>query len=171
MSADDPTLGAFDTSVGATTTMERPTDPAVDGDGYTEGLDEMGSAARALPGEDAPLPRRRGGPPVTPEEALGTARRMLKERARRRGEPEPELPEALPFLEESGVSPILSIRSPRRIWWIGHAKADMEGRGLSDAMREALGAYGASPPGSTVLYVPPGFRAVLVPEDEAAPES
>ena len=42
----------------------------------------------------------------------------------------------------------------------------MERRSLSDAMREALGAYGASPPGSEVLYVPPGFRAVLTPVED-----
>lgn len=124
----------------------------------------MAAIASTLPGEDAPLPLRRGGPPPTADEALGTARRMARERAARRGV-EPELPDSLPFLETSGTTPILSIRTPRRMWWFGHAKADMEGRSLSDAMREALSAYGASPPGSEVLYVPPGFKAVLTPTE------
>lgn len=114
----------------------------------------MASAARALPGEDAPLPRRRGGKPPTPEEALGTARRMAREHAQRRGV-EPELPEALPFNEQAGTTPLLSVRVPKRVLWFAHAKADMEGRTVSDVVREALTAYGQTPPGSDVSYVPP----------------
>ena len=147
MSTDD---FVYDSSLGATTT-----DTSLEPGEFQEGTEMAASSAvEYLPGEDAPLPARRGGKPVTPEEALGTARRMAREQAVRRGV-EPELPEVLPFPSESGTTPLLSIRVPRRKLWFAHAKADMEGRTVSDATREFLDLYGSTPPGWVMTFAPP----------------
>ena len=124
----------------------------------------------AYPGELEPLPRRRGGPPVTADEALGTARRMAREQAKRRGV-DPELPDALPFPEQSGTTPLVSVRVPPRTLWFAHAKADMEGRNLSAAIREFIETYGACPPGSVLRFdPPPKVKAKPAPEPDAGPE-
>jgi hypothetical protein len=123
----------------------------------TEGRDMTQSAARRLPGEDAPLTREWGGAPVTDDEALGTARRLAREYAKRR-KTEPEVPQVLPFAELSGNSPLLSVRAPKRTLWFAHAKADMEGRSVSDVVREALDAYAKTPPGAVVRYELPERR-------------
>ena len=141
----------YDSSLGATITKELSPPGEV-----TEGtkMNAPSAAAQHLPGEDAPLLPRRGGPPPTADEALGTARRMARERAQRLNT-EPELPEALPFPSETGTTPLMSIRVPRRRQWFAHAKADMEGRTLTDVVNEALDAYGQTPPGSVLTYTPP----------------
>lgn len=126
-----------------------------------EGSDMAGAAALSLPGEDAPLAPRRGGLPPTGLEALRTARRMAREYAKRSGKPV-DIPEVLPFAEESGTTPLLSVRVPRRKLWFAHAKADMEERDLSAAVREFVEAYGSTPPGWVLTFVPP-----TVAEDEA----
>jgi hypothetical protein len=115
------------------------------------------SAARPLPGEDAPLPRRHGGNPPTPAEALGTGRRLAREYATRRGLPV-EVPDVLPFAEQAGSSPLISVRMSKRATWFAHAKADMEGRSVSDVVREAVDAYIASPPGAVVRYEMPELK-------------
>jgi hypothetical protein len=79
---------------------------------------------------------------------------MAREYAERRGV-EPELPDVLPFSEQSGTTPLLSVRTPTRDLWFAHAKADMEGRTLSAAVREFVKAYGTSPPGSVLTFVMP----------------
>lgn len=164
MSTDEQVSDSlYDASLAGTTTLAAVPPPV----GDLEEGPPMASAARALPGEDAPLPRRIGGSPPTEEEALGTARRMAREQAARRGV-EPELPEALPFRETSGTTPLLSIRAPKRDLWFGHAKADMEDRTVSDAVREFLNEYGKTPPGSRLVFVPPGHDVVIVPPGKTA---
>lgn len=146
------TDGLYDTSLSRTTTSEL----APPGE-LTKGPDMPAvAAAHPLPGEDAPLPKRRGGV-VTPDEALGTGRRLVKEHAARRGI-EPDLPEALPYSEQSGTTPLLSVRCGRRATWFGHARADLEGRTLSDAVREFVTLYGQNPPGSEITFVMPRTR-------------
>lgn len=165
MSTDDLTYSTLsDASLGGTTTLA-PVLP-LDG-GLEEGLTMSTSAAEPLPGEDAPLPPRIGGKPPTELEALGTARRMAREQAQRRGV-EPELPEALPFRETSGTTPLLSVRVPKRDLWFGHAKADMEDRTVSDVVRETVNEYGKTPPGSRMVFVPPGSEIVIVPPGKVA---
>ena len=112
------------------------------------------SAAHLLPGEDAPLPKRRGGPPVTPDQALGTGRRMERQYAERHHKPV-SLPEELPYAEQSGTTPLLSVRVSKRAQWFAYARADMEGRDLSAAIREFIDMYGQNPPGSALTFVPP----------------
>lgn len=163
MSSSDIVYDALsDASLGVTTASALP--PA---GGLEEGTLMTASAAEPLPGEDAPLPRRIGGNPPTELEALGTARRMAREQAARRGVA-PELPESLPFRETSGTTPILSIRAPKRDLWFGHAKADMEDRTVSDFVREALHEYGQTPPGSKLVFVPPNHDVVIVPPGKTA---
>lgn len=115
------------------------------------------SAAAPLPGEDAPVVREWGGAPPTPEEALGTARRLAREYAKRH-RVEADVPQTLPFPEISGASPLLSVRTSKRTLWFAHAKADMEHRTVSDVVREALDVYGKTPPGSEVHYDLPKAR-------------
>ncbi len=116
----------------------------------------MPAAHESYPGEDAPLPRRHGGAPPSLEEALGVARRRARERAEKRGQ-QPELPEVVPYADEAGDTPLVSIRIPRRTLWLAHAKAEMEARSVSDVVREALDGYILTPPGSQLEYKPPRF--------------
>lgn len=164
MNSDETTSDRlYDASLGGTTTLA----PPAPGGGLEEGTLMAATAARSLPGEDAPLPRRTGGNPPTELEALGTARRMAREQAQRRGV-DPELPDALPFRETSGTTPLLSVRVPKRDLWFAHAKGDMEDRTVSDVVREAVNEYGKTPPGSRLVFVPPGSEIVIVPPGKTA---
>ena len=137
--------------------------PPLEGGLMEEEPEMAATAPKMLPGEQAPLPPRVGGAPPTEQEALGTARRMAREQAARQGK-QLELPETMPFKETSGTTPLLSVRVGKRTLWFGHAKADMEKRSISDVVREALDAYGQTPPGSRMVFVPPGQEYVIVPE-------
>jgi len=106
------------------------------------------------PGEDAPLPFRHGGQPISDDEAVGVARRYVREQNEVSGKDEP-LPTELPLPQEPGRTPIESFRLPRRRKWRARARADMEGRSLTDVINEALEAYANASPGSTVQYVLP----------------
>ncbi len=118
--------------------------------------------AGPLPGEDAPLAMRPGGAPITPEEALGVARRVARV-ARARGrlvrlDAVDELPP-----EEATLVP-----AAYRLLHAVRAKAEMEGRSVTAVLTEALQAYADSPPAATVRYrVPRSGRHALraVPTD------
>lgn len=107
-----------------------------------------------FPGEDAPLPMRIGGQPITDAEALGVARRYVREQNETSGKNEP-VPDELPLPSEPGRTPIESFRLPRRRKWRARARAEMEGKSLTEVINEALEAYGNSSPGSVVQYVMP----------------
>ncbi|GAB2972929.1 hypothetical protein [Actinotalea caeni] len=122
--------------------------------------------AGPLPGEDAPLAMRPGGAPITPEEALGVARRVARV-ARARGrlvrlDAVDELPP-----EDATLVPA-AYRLPPRLLHAVRAKAEMEGRSVTAVLTEALQAYADSPPAATVRYrVPRSGRHALraVPTD------
>lgn len=128
--------------------------------------DDMAATARPLPGEFEPLPPRRGGPPPTADEALGMGRRLARERQARSRNPESiEIPDVLPYPEQVGETPLLSVRVDKRTQWFAHANASMERRDLSDVIRAFLREYGTNPPGCELVFVPPGKRVVLVDEE------
>ena len=110
-----------------------------------------------LPGEDAPLPLRLGGQPVRDDEALGVARRWVRESNERLGRTE-EPPTELPLPSESGITPLASFRVPRRTIMFARAKAEMESRSLTEVVREMLAAYNRSEPGAKVSYTYRGAR-------------
>lgn len=163
ITADEVYDGLSDATVGGTTQLEAP--PLVGGP--EEGCPMTASPAELLPGEDAPLPRRIGGNPPTEFEALGTARRMAREQAARRNVA-PDLPDSLPFRETSGTTPLLSVRVPKRDLWFAHAKGDMEDRTVSDVVRDAVHEYGKTPPGSRLVFIPPGYDYVLLAPGQTA---
>lgn len=100
---------------------------------------------RALPGEGAALPMRRGGQPIMPEEALGVSRRLA--RKRRKDAP---VPQELPLPNASGE--MAAFRLPPRTMAFVRARAEMEGRTVTDVIVEALEGYAASSPGSRPVY-------------------
>lgn len=119
------------------------------------------------PGEDAPLVLRAGGQPITDDEALGVARRWVREANERLGHSEP-LPSQLPLPSTPGVTPLASFRISRREVMLSRAKAEMEGRSLTEVVREILAAYNRSEPGATVQYTYRGTPGP-VPEPAEAP--
>lgn len=104
-----------------------------------------------LPGEDGPLPRRFGGRPVSDVEALGVARRL----ARRASEGDrvkgklAEVPEVLPPVADLTVS---AYRLPTVTIYRVRARAELEGRRVTDVVRELLEGYGAAAPGTVAKW-------------------
>ncbi len=105
-----------------------------------------------LPGEDAPLPRRLGGEPVTADEALGVLRRHTRAQANRTGKAA-DVPETLPSATAPKVATLF--RLPPRTMAFVRAKAEAEGATVTTIVEEALEAYARTPPGSRVSYTPP----------------
>lgn len=107
-----------------------------------------------LPGEDGPLEMRHGGEPITPDEALGVARRWARvARGQGRKLTNLDVPEQLPPPDATLVP--AAYRLPPRLLMFVRAKAEMEGRTLTDVITEALEAYANSAPGSKVRYRAP----------------
>lgn len=100
-----------------------------------------------FPGEDGPLAMRYGGEPITPDEALGVARRLARSRASagRTGK-NAVAPERLPTVGES--KSLGTYQLDDRLLAFARAKAEMEDRPLTDVVDEALSAYIAAPPGA-----------------------
>lgn len=117
-----------------------------------------------LPGESEPLAMRYAGEPITPDEALGVARRhhmrTLSQRvaAKNRGVKNgiggpvevPEPPDELPSPHARAVP--AAYRLPPRLLAFVRAKAEMENRTVTDVIVEALQAYIAASPGAKVQY-------------------
>lgn len=104
-----------------------------------------------LPGEDRPLAMRPGGQPITPDEALGVARRMAREnQARGRKLTHLDLPDELPS-PEARLIPAAYRLPPRTLMFV-RAKAEMEGRTVTEVITEALEAYAVSSPGAKPVY-------------------
>lgn len=106
------------------------------------------------PGEDAPLPMRAGGQPITDAEALGVWRRWIREQNEASGRQE-DLPTELPLPNERGKTPLISFRVPRRAVLFARARAEMEGVSLTDVVRDFIEAYGRAEPGSVVQFAIP----------------
>lgn len=107
-----------------------------------------------LPGEDGPLPMRHGGEPIRPEEALGVARRWAKvARGQGRKLTNLDVPDVLPPVDAKLVP--AAYRLPPRMLMFARAKAEMEGRTLTDVLTEALEGYVSSAPGAQVKYRAP----------------
>src|SRR5690606_31563470 len=103
--------------------------------------------AGPLPGEDAPLAMRPGGAPITPEEALGVARRVARARGRLvRLDAVDELPR-----EDATLVPA-AYRLPPRLLHPVRAKAEMEGRSVTAVLTEALQDASDSPAASSVRF-------------------
>lgn len=110
-----------------------------------------------LPGEDGPLEMRHGGEPITPDEALGVARRWAKiQRGQGRKLTHLDVPEALPPADATPVP--AAYRLPPRLIMFVRARAEMEGRTVTDVVTEALTAYANGVPGSKVQYKAPRSR-------------
>lgn len=110
-----------------------------------------------LPGEDGPLEMRYGGEPVTPEEALGVARRWARVAATQgRQRTNLALPEEVPPLDATLIP--AAYRLPPRLLMLVRAKAEMESTTVTAVVTEALTAYAASSPGSKVYYKAPKAR-------------
>lgn len=107
-----------------------------------------------LPGEDAPLMPRAGGQPVTPDEALGSWRRRVREKNVAFGRDDP-IPTELPLVNAGGKSPSVSVRVPLRMQVLALGRAEMEGRTMAEVVNEALLAYIAGSPGTVPVYEPP----------------
>lgn len=116
------------------------------------------SLVPTLPGEDARLAPRPGGQPITPEEALGSWRRRVREDNAAFGRNEP-IPTELPLPNEPGTKPMVSLRMPRRLQVMVWGKAEMEDRTLTEIVNEALSAYVASPPGTVPVYLTPRSKS------------
>lgn len=100
-----------------------------------------------LPGEDAPLPRRFGGRPVSDEEALGVARRLARLTAasgRAKGKLA-EPPVEMPPMSDLTLS---AYRLPTPTIYRVKARAEAEGRRVTDVVRELLEGYASAPPGT-----------------------
>lgn len=112
-----------------------------------------GYAVRPLPGEEEALEFRLGGEPITPDEALGVARRMARVHAayaEARNNPAPPVPDALPPADAGPVP--AAYRLPPRLLSFVRAKAEMEGTTVTAVIIEALTAYANSVPGARVEY-------------------
>ncbi|WP_156253716.1 hypothetical protein [Pseudactinotalea terrae] len=112
----------------------------------------MTSTKVTLPGESEQLPMRYGGEPITPEEALGVARRIARAQVAQ-GRKNAQIPDHLPGTDELLVP--WACRLPPRLLAFVRAKADMEGVTVTDVVSQALTAYAASAPGATVTYKAP----------------
>ena len=111
--------------------------------------------AEPLPGEDAPLPMRFGGAPVTDQEALGVARRLARaQTAQGRKLSNLAEPTVLPPADARLVQS--AHRMPPRLLMRARAKAEMEGVTLTSVITAALEAYASSPPGAKPAFVLPG---------------
>ena len=110
-------------------------------------------ADRVLPGEDDILPMRWGGDPITAEEALGVSRRHARVLAQRGRRHINAVVDELPDSDSPLVA--IGLRLPPRLMAFTRAKAEMEGRTVTQIIEWALEKYIASPPGSTVRYDPP----------------
>jgi hypothetical protein len=101
--------------------------------------------APLLPGEDAPLAWRAGRGPVTEDEALGVARRLARRAlAIKRPGTRAPIPEEVPSELANRVSSIH--RMPPRVLAFARARAELEGRTLTDVVEGALRAYGKGAP-------------------------
>lgn len=110
--------------------------------------------AERLPGEDGPLEMRHGGAPITPDEALGVARRWARvARGQGRRLRNLDLPNELP-LPDATLVPAAYRLPPRQLMFV-RAKAEMEGRTVTDIVTEALQGYAESAPGARVQYKAP----------------
>ncbi|NCT91988.1 hypothetical protein GXB85_13655 [Cellulomonas sp. APG4] len=106
-----------------------------------------------LPGEDGPLPMRRGGAPITDDEALGVARRLARVQvAHGRRLTSLSAPTELPAPDTRIQS---AHRLPARLLMRVRAKAEMEGRTVTSVIEDALREYADSVPGSRLRAIPP----------------
>lgn len=104
-----------------------------------------------LPGEAGPLPRRFGGRPVTDEEALGVARRLARltaETGRAKGKLA-EIPEMMPPMSDLTLT---AYRVPTATIHRVRARAEVEGRRVTDVVREVLEGYAGSAPGTVARW-------------------
>lgn len=104
-----------------------------------------------LPGEDGPLPRRFGGRPITDEEAVGVARRLARLVAasgRAKGKLA-EVPDEMPPPSDLTLS---AYRVPTATLYKVRARAEVEGRRVTDVVREVLEGYAASAPGTVARW-------------------
>ena len=111
-----------------------------------------------LPGESGPLEMRYGGAPVTDEEALGVARRMAR-MAEAHGRKAGAMRKVERFPSEDAALVQAAHRFPPAALFRARAKAEMEGRTLTEVLTEALEAYAASSPGAQVQYVARAIRS------------
>ena len=105
-----------------------------------------------LPGELEPLPMRYGGAPVSDAEALGVARRHARV-ARAQGRKLGAMGDTDRFPSDDEKLVGAAYRFSRADLFRARAKAEMEGRTLTEVLSEALAAYAESAPGSQVQYV------------------
>ena len=111
----------------------------------------MTAHSDTFPGEDGPLPMRVGGEPITDAEALGVARRIARlQAAQGRKLTALAEPAELPRWDARPVQAAYRLH-PRLLMRV-RAKAEMEGRTVTDVVEEALEGYAASPPGSRPRY-------------------
>lgn len=110
-------------------------------------------APTMLPGEDGPLEMRHGGSPITPDEALGVARRWAKVARGQGRKLRLDVPVELPGTDVP-LQPA-AYRFPPRLLMFVRAKAEMEGRTVTDVITEALEGYASSAPGARVQYKAP----------------
>jgi hypothetical protein len=108
-----------------------------------------------LPGEEYPLPMRKGGHPITDAEALGVLRRntrnALAKRTKRTEGDEPVIPTELP---DPTVEKVQGFRLPARLLARMAARAEMEGRSLTAVAERLFGAYASGSPGTPVNEAP-----------------
>ena len=105
-----------------------------------------------LPGESEALPMRYGGEPITPEEALGVARRHARVQASQgRKLKSMGQVDKLPAYDANLVQS--AHRFPPRLLFFVKAKAEMEGVTVTEVLTQALEAYASSPPGARVQYI------------------
>lgn len=98
---------------------------------------------------------RYGGDPITPDEALGVARRIGRVQ-QAQGRKNATVPDALPPADALLVP--WACRLPPRLLAFVRAKADMEGVTVTDVVTQALQAYAGSSPGAQVVYKAPRQR-------------
>ena len=113
-------------------------------------------ADRVLPGEDDILPMRWGGDAITADEALGVSRRHARLLAKHGRPHKNAIVDELPPTDAPLVA--ISLRLPPRLMAFARAKAEMEGRTITQILEWALKEYITNSPGSTVQYDPPPRR-------------
>jgi hypothetical protein len=108
-----------------------------------------------LPGEFDELDWKPGRGPITPDEALGVARRLGRAAmARGRGDlSNMAPPEELP--REDAARVMAAYRLPPRTLAFARARAFAEGLSLTEVIEEALDGYGHSGPGTVPVWVIP----------------
>ena len=101
----------------------------------------------ALPGEDHPIPWT-AGKTLTIEEVVGVNRRLQGRRATGGVDAAP--------LDQLGSHLVpVAFRMPQDVLAWAKARAETDGRTLSDVLRELLNGYGHAPLGSVPIWVQP----------------